>query len=288
MCILKWMPDIRVLPMYELLNALTRKPNLFDSFDTAALWADPHVARQMLQLHLDNSSDLASRPFSQIEAFADWLNAHISMRSKAVLDLGCGPGLYAAQFQKHGATVTGIDISNHSLAYAKAQNIPNARFILGSYHDDILPQSDIVTLIYGDICAMPQSKRLALFQRIARCLNKGGQFVLDCFGPALLCGRKDELIIQANLDDGFWAKPPYYGFRQSFIYQSESTILDRYLIVEANRLRWVHNWLQCLTPPQLCAELESAGFQVGAPRDVITGAQWQDDNAMFCCIATPA
>lgn len=33
------------------------------------------------------------------------------LKGKSVLDLGCGPGVYAEHFMNHGATVTASDIS---------------------------------------------------------------------------------------------------------------------------------------------------------------------------------
>ena len=273
--------------MYDILSQLTRKPSLFEGFDTSALWADPHISQQMLRLHLDNESALASRPFSQIDSIVDWISNEIAIDGKVLLDLGCGPGLYAARFQHRGAAVIGIDISESSVAYARAREIPSARFILGSYHEEPLPQCDIAVLIYGDICAMPQSARLSLFKRVRSVLRKGGHFILDCFAPPFLSTCEESLTIEQGLDDGFWAADPYIGLKQSFLYEADAAVLDRYLIVEQRESRWVHNWIQCLTPEQLSAELDKTGFAAGAPKDVTSGGSWHQSDQMFYCIAQP-
>ncbi len=49
-----------------------------------------------------------------------------------LLDLGCGPGIYAERFRKAGYTVTGIDFSKSSIEYAKEQTLLNKSNI--QYH----------------------------------------------------------------------------------------------------------------------------------------------------------
>ncbi len=272
--------------MFELLQHLVRKPDLFEAFDTATLWTDPHVAKVMLELHLDDETALASRPFAQIAAMAEWLSNEVPLEGKALSDLGCGPGLYSEQFQKHGAKVTGIDISATSIDYANGRSIPGAEFIVGSYHDDILPPSDVTTLIYGDICAMPRDKRKSLFARIRSRLSDGGQLILDCFAPSSMKNWQEGLVVEKNLDDGFWAPEPYFGIQQTFLYPAETTVLDKYLILEPSRQRWVYNWLQFLTPEQLSEELELAGFRAGKPRTITTGDVWSGEDDIYCLIAS--
>lgn len=274
--------------MYDTLEALTRRPALFEDWDTAALWADPHVSERMLALHLDDESALASRTFAEIEAMAAWINRAISLDGKDVLDLGCGPGLYAARFQSHGARVIGMDLSERSVKYARESGVPGARFVHGSYHDTPLLTCDVATLIYGDVCAMPRASRIALFRRVRQSLRDGGAFVLDAFTPALLQDREETFVCARDLDDGFWAPSPYFGFKQTFLYPDEASILDRYLIVEPDRTRTVNTWLQALTPDQLLAELDEAGLAAEPPKDVATGLDWDERSPMFALIARPA
>ncbi len=272
--------------MFETLAKLTAKPALFASFDTGALWTDPHVSEMMLTCHLDETSALASRPAGQIDAMVHWLDRHLGLAGKSLTDLGCGPGLYAARFHKAGARVTGIDQSERSIAYAKAQGLPNTDFRVGDYNMGAVPPADIVTLIYGDVCAMPRDRRASLFQRIHSALPAGGVFVLDAFAASCFDAFTEAVVVAADLDGGFWAPPPYFGLKATFLYPDATTVLDRYLIVEKERSRWVHNWMQYMTPGQLSSELMAAGFEVGGALDVLTGDTWRDDQDMFCLLAT--
>lgn len=271
--------------MFDTLQALSTKPDLFEGCDTAALWTDPHVSEWMLRFHLDETSALASRPENQIRELVDWLAERVPMHGKRLVDLGCGPGLYARYFVGSGAEVTGIDISERSIAYAVGQGLLRSRFIVGSYHDVEIPSSDIVTIIYGDVCAMPKSKRLALFRKVYASLSVGGHFILDCFAPSLFASREEGVEFAQNLDGGFWAPAPYFGFKQTFLYPSETTVLDRFLIIERDRNRWVNNWMQYMSPADLRSELDFAGFSVEAPVDFLTGGAWEADQGLFGLLA---
>ena len=134
---------------------------------------------------------------------------------------------------------------------------------------------------------MPGASRIALFERVRRALRNGRAFMLDTFTPALLQDREETLVCERNLDQGFWAPFPYFGFKQTFLFPDEATGLDRYLIVEPERTRTVNTWLQGLTPDQLSAELSEAGLTAEPPRDVTTGAAWDERSPMFALVARP-
>ncbi len=274
--------------LFHTLSKLTAKPALFDAFDTGALWTDPHVAEEMLKCHLDDTNALASRPAGEIDAMVQWLDRHLGLKGKSLTDLGCGPGLYAARFQKAGARVIGIDQSERSVTYAKAQNIPDTEFRVGNYNAGAVPPSDIVTLIYGDVCAMPPGHRASLFKRVHAALPAGGVFVLDASAASCFDGFSETVVVEPDMDGGFWAPAPYVGLKATFLYPGAKAVLDRYLIVERERHRWVHNWLQYMTPEQLSQELAEAGFNAGDAFDVLTGAPWRDDQEMFCLLAAKA
>ena len=75
----------------------------------------------MLAAHLDPTNDLASRRPETIDRSVDWLMQTLNLESgDALLDLGCGPGLYASRFARKGVQVTGVDYSRRSIDYAVA------------------------------------------------------------------------------------------------------------------------------------------------------------------------
>lgn len=72
------------------------RPAPFSRYTTPEFWNDPHISEQMLRHHLDPQSDRASRRHDFIGRSAAWIHATLQLESgNSVLDLGCGPGLYA-------------------------------------------------------------------------------------------------------------------------------------------------------------------------------------------------
>ena len=49
----------------------------------------------------------------------DWIDSHVGLAGKRILDVGCGGGLLSEGMALHGAVVTGIDLSEKPLAVAK-------------------------------------------------------------------------------------------------------------------------------------------------------------------------
>ena len=104
--------------MFQALRALNERYKPFSVYTTDMLWADPHLSQQMLKYHLDPEGDLASRRSTSIDEIVDWMDLRFDFSSKAVCDLGCGPGLYSERMARRGASVTGLDFSSRSIDYA--------------------------------------------------------------------------------------------------------------------------------------------------------------------------
>ena len=87
----------------------------------AAFWDDEHISQSMLQAHLAPEFEGASRTWSFMDDSAAWIALRMPPKAYPhLLDVGCGPGLYAERFARAGYEVTGVDISGRSLAYAQA------------------------------------------------------------------------------------------------------------------------------------------------------------------------
>ena len=83
-------------------------------------WDDPLFSERMLREHLDQSHGAASRQQPELLRQVDWLWAHLDLRPGCqILDITCGPGLYAVELARRGAQVTGIDFSPASIRYAR-------------------------------------------------------------------------------------------------------------------------------------------------------------------------
>ena len=252
--------------MYKLLLDISQRPAPFSRYTAMELWTRPHLARQMLQYHLNQETELASRPFEIINEIVGWIDSQLDLSGKSVCDLGCGPGLYAQRFTTRGAEVTGVDFSAHSVEYARrkaSDDDQEIRYIRADYLEDELPVGfDIVTLIYTDYSVLSPSQRAKLLGRISGMLKPGGRLVMDVAGMGALVDKEECTLIEPGLMYGFWADGDYVGIQRSFVYPDEYLSVDRYVIVEPNETWQIFNWFQYFTPERLQAELHDAGFAV--------------------------
>ncbi|WP_299752429.1 class I SAM-dependent methyltransferase [uncultured Tateyamaria sp.] len=262
------------------------KPELHASVDTGALWNDPHVSQSMIEFHLDDSHDLASRRTEQRASTVAWIIKTIPVNGLRITDLGCGPGLYAKLFAEAGATVTGMDLNKHSIAYAR-ENTPEATFQVGNYLLDPIPEADLITLIFADIGAMLPTQRKSFLRRVFDALSDGGRFVVDNYSPAAF-NPQEEVITRVHAEGGFWALGPHTEEQIIFAYPEAKTNLNRFVITEDDgRTRVVNTWMQATEPHELKAELLEAGFaEVSSPIEVITGAAWKEGDLAFALIAS--
>lgn len=261
--------------MYDTLADFLARPVPFSVSTTETLWTDPHIASEMLRFHLDGESDLASRRTSTIDAFVGWLDRRFPLAGTAITDLGCGPGLYTGRYAKRGAVVTGLDFSGNSLAYAR--KTAEAAGLSIDYRqadylrDEFVGNQDLVTLIYGDFCAMAPSKRRLLLDKIRAALKPNGVFVFDVFSTGMLAEISEGTTLESRLMNGFWAPGDYVGLKSALIYQDEAIGLDRYLIAAPDRTFQVYNWMQYYTPATIIEEVMAAGYSTAEIADFRTG-----------------
>jgi len=264
--------------VYSDLNEFNRKPEPFSRYTTDILWTDPWIAQQMLKVHLDESTDLASRKGEVIDDIVGWFDRKIGLSGKAVCDLGCGPGLYARRMAARGARVTGVDFSAGSLDYARseatARNL-DIEYRKANYLIDDLPDGqDVVSLIWCDFCTLSPENRRALLERIKGMLNPGGAFVFDVSTTQQFETRREVMTYGRRPMGDFWSPDDHFGFQTTFLYDQDKIALDRYLIVAPDRRFEIFNWMQYFDPEGISKEVCEAGLAVEEILDVMTGEPW--------------
>jgi len=175
--------DGHTLDLLALL-ALQQQPPVPFTPGEPLFWDDPHISAQMLAAHLDNRIDVASRRPETIDRSVEWIAATLGLQPGAgVLDLGCGPGLYASRLAGKGLRVTGVDYSRRSITYASDFALQHGLDIIYRYQNylELTDENryDAALLIYGDFCPLNPAQRVVLLKNVRRALKPGGRFVLD-------------------------------------------------------------------------------------------------------------
>ena len=171
--------------MLDRISKSLEKPPIYTKAK-AAFWNDEHISKQMLKAHLDPEFEGASRKLKFIQESVIWIKESISpVKYPQLLDIGCGPGIYAEKFSKEGYQVTGIDYSKRSIDYAQQsaskQNL-DITYLYENYLDmDLKKVFDFATMIYCDYGALSTSDRKTIMRKVYNHLKSGGKFLLDVF-----------------------------------------------------------------------------------------------------------
>lgn len=186
-----------------------------DSPNTLAFWDDDHISAQMLTAHLDPSHDAASRRPPLRQRTLAWIDREVfSPRGTSldVVDLGCGPGLYALEWARAGHRVTGLDLSRRSLAYAQ-EEARKAGVEIAYRRQSYLTLNDeerfgAAVMIWCDMGALTKAERAEVLSRIFRALKPGGTLIFDVWGPRFGANPVNQSQTTAH-ESGFWSPTPY-------------------------------------------------------------------------------
>jgi 2-polyprenyl-3-methyl-5-hydroxy-6-metoxy-1,4-benzoquinol methylase len=276
--------------LHSRLREINRRPAPFERYTAPELWTDEHISSQMLGHHLDGSSDVSSRRTEFIERSAAWIVQHFGLsRGASVGDFGCGPGLYTIRLAASGADVTGIDLSERSLRYARERAREQGMsidYVCADYLDHSSDKTfDLITLIMCDFCALSPDQRKVLLDGIRAHLKPGGALLLDVYSLRAFEAREEQATYAPNLLDGFWSSRAYFGFLNTFKYEAERVVLDKYTIVEEQRVRTIYNWFQCFSAEMLSAEIESHGLRVDEVLGTVAGDLMDPQAHEFAVVA---
>ena len=276
--------------LFETLQRINERPEVHSRYTADALWSSPDISEMMLRYHLDGEVDLASRRREFIDASVGWITRAFGLGAGSrVIDLGCGPGLYANRLARTGAAVTGIDFSPRSIDYARdraARDGLEIDYRLGDYLElDIEPGYDLATMIMCDYCALSPQQRARLLGRVAQMLAPGGAFLFDVYSLAYFETWEEMAAYGDGMMDGFWSAAPYYGFQNTFKYEAEKVVLEKYLIVERDRNTEYFNWFQHFDVASLRAEVEAAGLAIDGCYGDVAGEPFEPSLPEFAVVA---
>jgi len=279
--------------MFDELEGINARPRPFEFYTARELWTNRHTSARMLAFHLADNLDVASRRPAFIDRSVAWISAHFGMGAETrIIDFGCGPGLYAERFAQRRATVTGVDFSTRSIEYARqaaAGKGLNIHYVNQDYLAfETTDSFDLVLMIMCDFCALSPTQRHAVLGKFFAMLKPGGAVLLDVYSMTAFDQREETATYEVNLLDGFWSPDRYYGFLNTFKYEEERVVLDKYTVVERSGTRTVYNWLQYFSLDGLGAEFGDAGLAIEAVYGDVAGSPFDADGTEFAVVARKA
>lgn len=272
----------------SLLTQYAVKPALFEPGE-ARFWDDPHISMSMLDAHLDPTHDAASRRPETIDReVQNLVSPGILKRGERVLDLGCGPGLYASRLCRYGLRVTGVDISkpsiDHADAYAVAEGLNIEYRCMDFFHIDYAGEFDRVLQIYGEVATFSDARRDDLLGKIHRALRPGGIFIFDVTA-APVKPRESPPDRWYITDGGFWRPGRHLVMEQHFKYPKDSVRVDQFIILDESEISVYRTWTHDYTLDSIKPVLEKAGFQIIHAWNDLAGAPYREGGDWLAIVA---
>lgn len=205
-------------------------------------WNDPEFSHRMLQEHLSQDHDAASRRFSVIDKHVAWIHHHLaqlpsSSTPRRILDIGCGPGLYTSRLARLGYECVGIDFSPASIAYAKASaeqdNLPCV------YHLDDLRNAefgnhyDLVMSIFGEFNVFRPGEAHQILHKAWAALNPGGLLLLEVHTLEFVKRLGEQPPGWYSTPQGLFSEQPHICLQESFWNASRQVTTERYYVINA-------------------------------------------------------
>ncbi len=276
--------------MFKQLEEINARPKPFEFYTAGELWTDPYTTKQMLACHLNGENDVASRRFTFIDRSVRWITSEFDIRAgKAVADFGCGPGLYTERLAQTNAAITGIDFSGNSIDYARARAREQGLSI-EYVHQNYLEftsdcRYDLILMIFCDFCALSPMQRKTLLGKFRSLLKPEGAILLDAYLPPAFDRKSEGASYEFSPCNGFWSPERYYCFLSTFKYPDVKVTLDKYTIVERDRVRTIFNWLQYYDRASIAKEFMENGLRIDRVLANVAGDEFEPEADEFAVIA---
>ncbi len=282
------MAETRYTDFLKSISQYSAKPPLFQPGEKL-FWDDPHISKSMLEAHLNPDNDAASRrPVTIDKEVSNLISSGALKPGYKILDLGCGPGLYASRLAEKGIKVTGVDISESSLNYAIAQSKEKGLDIeyrlLNFFGIDYSCEFDAVMQITGELNVFSDEMRDRLLSMLNKALKPGGVLVFDITTRA--CRKKYGLKNSWYVsDDGFWRPNRHLVLTQGFDYPEDNVWLDRYIVIDDNNIKIYHNWFHDYDLETIRQVLSRAGFELINTWNDLAGTPYQEGGEWIAIVA---
>lgn len=251
--------------MYNDIYKHLQRPSIYKQSDWD-FWNDEHISAQMLKAHLDPDFEGASRSLIFIEQSVVWIKEAIPPSEyRKLIDIGCGPGLYAERFCKAGYEVTGIDFSKRSIDYATTSSIEQELGITYLYQDylkmDMHNVFDFATFIYCDYGALSAENRSVILRKIYDSLRGGGKLLLDVFSLKRYNEFRESKTWEDCVNGGFWNPQKYLALNGNYKY-TENVTLRQTTVITDSKIKNYYLWDCYFTKESLIREMQKVGFKI--------------------------
>lgn len=239
-------------------------------------WNEPEFSKRMLQYHLAQDHDLASRRFSIIDKHVKFLN-DLARGASKVLDLGCGPGFYTSRLTSLGYKCKGIDFSPASIEYAKEQAEKVGQDI--DYVTEDIRTAEfgdgygLAMMVYGEFNVFKKDDIGAVLKKAYDSLEEGGVFIAEPHRFEAVKSFGESSPSWYSSESMLFSDKPHLALMECFWSEEHSVTINRYFIVDAatGGVTLHSSSMQAYSNDEYEALLREAGFNEVEFYDSLTG-----------------
>jgi cyclopropane fatty-acyl-phospholipid synthase-like methyltransferase len=261
----------------ETLRAAIDRPPRFAPHD-APFWDDPHISLGMLEAHLDPTTDAATRRPPIVAATVQHLVHALELRpASRLLDVGCGPGLYAIELATRGIRTSGIDLSassiRHATAAARAAGL-DIDYRVGDYtRDELRGPFDAAIMVYLDFGVLDDGALDRLLDGLRAALRPGALFAFDVCSRATPRVRDGRVTVELEAG-GFWRSTPHLVIETTYRYGADVDLTQVAVVEPDGSITTYRIWQRSFTRDGLRRLLARHGFRLERCWSDLTGRPW--------------
>lgn len=135
---------------------------------------------------------------------------------------------------------------------------------------------DLITIIMCDFCALSPAQRKQMLQKVHALLEPKASLLFDAYSLNTFEERKETATYEEN---------QMSGFLNTFQYEKEKVILDKFTIVGASKTKTIYNWLQYFSLESIKNEFLENGFRTDECYSDLAGTPFSPDSNEFAIVA---
>ncbi len=231
-------------------------------------WDDPEFSERMLRVHLDETQQAATRPEPQRKLIIDWLIGKLGlMEGTYLLDLACGPGLYALELARRKVPVTGIDFAPAAISHAQRTAAvfrleDRANFVRADVRLANLGAAafDAAMMLYGQLTVFQPSETTSLLERVRRALGPGGAFAFEILDPSKV--DREPRSWWSTPEKSIWSDAACVDLADRHFDKAAAALVERHHVIhlDTGQLEVVTICDQLYRPEDVVHMAEEAGF----------------------------
>jgi SAM-dependent methyltransferase len=231
-------------------------------------WDEPEFSARMLREHLSQAHDRASRREQIIDRQVTWIHRDLlEERPTAVLDLGCGPGLYTSRFACLGHRCLGLDYGPAAIAYALERAVAEGltcQYELRDIRSGAYGTNGfgLAMLIYGELNVFPRDTAVRILRGMREALVEHGVLLLEAHTREAVRQMGECKPEWYTAEHGLFGDDPYLCLAEHFWHPELQASTIRSFVVETatGAMRRYAQTFQAYSEQDYRELLTAAGF----------------------------